>query len=272
MGPESRLGLSKLRQREKILLFGGTGTSKTYSLISLALSFPDNRLAVIDPDDGFAKVLDELGGEKAFPNIDYYPAHTWDEIYAAYIEIVGYLGQGDWLGIEKLGKLWDSAQNYYSAITFSETAVEHLLGKIEDGRTPKAGGFEGETEWPVIKRLHNELVVDDMVARHDFNVFATAEAKELTFRDREAAEKSKLMRDFLAIFAPVGVKPEGEKHNAGRFDTIAYATTDEVPGPGGKRVSTYSARVLRDRGRTMTKAVDLDTTNLGFWGAYKELL
>jgi hypothetical protein len=30
--------------------------------------------------------------------------------------------------------------------------------------------------------------------------------------------------------------------------------------------------VLRDRGRTATKEEDLDITDVGFWGAYKELL
>jgi hypothetical protein len=192
------------------------------------------------------------------------------------------LKTGDWLCMEHLGRFWDMAQNYYNGLLYSDDLVDRLVDKRTElaekvkagqkGQDKDVGGFSGEADWPLIKRIHNQKVVDDALTRQVFNVMATSAAKDLTFRDEQSAVKSQMMKEFLAIFAPVGAKPEGEKHNIYRFDTIAYCTQKSNTIASGALEFTYWTRILRDRGRQETRLNLLETTDRGFWGAYTDLV
>jgi len=278
-----RLGLSQLKRREKIVLMGDTGSGKTYSMLTLAQAFPGNLFYIIDPDDGVSKVLDELGGDAAFPNVEYRLTVTWEEAHAAFIEAHQNLGEGDWLMFEQLGKMWEMAQNYYSIETFQIPAIDKLLGVkkaeakvkskvaelkkqgvvVEEKGSLTPGGFE-PGDWVPIKQLHNQLVMDMALARGSYNVLSTTGIRDIL--PIEKKPKSEFQKAFLELFMGLGVKPEGEKHNLYRYDTIVGLRKK------GQEDRTYvhEAGVVKDRGRRLPGIEWIDTTDVGFWLAYRD--
>jgi len=292
-----RLGLAELKLREKLLLFGEFGTSKTYSLLNIVLANPDRVCFVIDPDDGVAKVALELLGvdpdsmspeeglaaiAEGFPNLEYRLATDWEQVHAAFTDAHQGLQAGDWLMFEQLGKLWEMAANYYSKETFNIPALQKLMdarkteakgkaavakmraeGKnVEEKGQMLPGGFE-PGDWVPIKQLHNQLVMDLALARGVYNVAATTAVKDILPQERQTV--SLFQRSFLELFGPTGAKPEGEKHNLYRYDTVVAMRKTVVQGE-----IKYEAGLVRDRGHRLGRIVWIDMTDKGFWAAYQE--
>jgi hypothetical protein len=150
--------------REKILLAGDSNTSKTMSLITLALAKTQSKVYIIDPDDGTNKLLGELGLTEGLANLVVIPVQgNWEQLLAAYRAIKPTLTENDWLCFDMLGRLWDLAQMYYSQCVFGQDPVEHMLTMKKMSGQINFGGFDGLQDWALIKRIHNEQLVDDAV-------------------------------------------------------------------------------------------------------------
>jgi len=253
-------GLSQLLIRERLLLFGEEGTGKTYSLLGIALAHPQSLCYIIDPDAGVAKVLEELGGAKQFPNVEYAMCPGWPEIYKAFNEAHAMLKKGDWLFMEHLGRVWEKAQDFYSVLIYKTMAPEHLLtlkqAKAEGEKVALLGSFGEEGDWRTIRSLHS-TVVDRAALEGIYNIAATSAIRPLN--PKEVGQQWAMVYE--------GAKPEGEKHNGYRADTIAQLTRKPIPG-SKPPAYTYLAKILKDKGRKV--GAELDTTDRGFWGAYKE--
>lgn len=243
--------------REKVLLSGEPNTSKTLSLISLAILYPESRVIIFDPDDGVAKVLNELGvGE--LPNLTTTPVGAdWQETITNYNLAKGILGAGDWLGIDMAGRFWDLAQQYYSTSVFGKSPLEHIMVLKKQAQQVSFGGFDGLQDWPLIKRLHNEQLMDDAVLRSPFNVMCTTAVGQ--FSPKEKVPTAGIMGIYASEF---GIKPEGEKHNIYRFDTQAVLYR--------RKEGTYHFRMVRDRGRPVDLKLEFDITGKSFMEVYAE--
>ncbi len=241
--------------REKILLVGDSNTSKTLSLISLAILIPDKRVTILDPDDGIAKVLAELGvGE--LPNLTVIPVRAdWGDMLTKYQAAKEELTSGDWLCMDMLGRFWDLSQNYYSSEVFGKDPAEHIIQLKKQADQVSFGGFDGLQDWTVIKRLHNESLMDDAVLYSPFNVMCTTSVT--LFSPKEKVPKTGQLGIYATEF---GIKPEGEKHNIYRFDTQAVLYR--------KKDNTYWFRLVRDRGRTVDVKQEFNITGKGFFEVY----
>ncbi len=243
--------------REKILLVGDSNTSKTFSLITLAILMPDRRVVIFDPDDGTSKVLGELGLTlEDLPNLTIKPVRNdWDKLMEDYNEVKEELGEGDWFCMDMMGRFWDMAQNHYSISVFGTSHAEHLMMLKRQAQSTSFGGFDGLQDWPLIKNIHNTDLVDDAVLYSPFNVMCTTSVT--SFSPKEKVPKKGTLGIYASEF---GVKPEGEKHNVYRFDTQAfhYRLDDD----------TYHFRLIRDRGRAVVVKQEFNITGSSFWEVY----
>jgi len=242
--------------REKILLAGEPNTSKTLSLVSLSAIYPNNKVVIFDPDDGSAKVVQELGLDS--PNLRIIPVGSdWEKLMATYKEVRDTLGVGDWLCFDMLGRFWDLAQQYYSVYVFGKSPIEHLMTLRRQTEKIGFGGFDGLNDWALIKRLHNEQLIDDAVIHSSFNVMATTSTS--SYLPVEKVPQTGTQSIYAKEF---GVKLEGEKHNIYRFDTQAVLYR--------KPVGTYHFRLMRDRGRAIDIKQEFDITGRNFMEVYLE--
>ena len=242
-------------EREKILLSGDSNTSKSLSLVSLAVLYPDSKVVILDPDDGIGKLLVELGLED-LPNLTVIPVRAnWGEMLANYQMAKGVLTPNDWFCMDMLGRFWDLSQNYYSSEVFGEDPAEHIIQLRKQAKQVNFGGFDGLQDWAVIKRLHNERLMDDAVLYSQFNVMCTTSVRE--FLPVEKVPKTGQLGIYASEF---GIKPEGEKHNIYRFDTQAVLYR--------KKEGTYHFRMVRDRGRFVDVKKEFDITGKSFWEVY----
>lgn len=240
--------------REKVLLGGETSTSKSLSLVSLAILYPDRRVVILDPDDGVEKLIAELGVE--LPNLTVIPVTPdWKAMIEQYKIIKTILTAGDWLCLDMMGRFWDFSQNYYSRTVFGQTPSEHLLALRSKAKAINFGGFDGLTDWTVIKRLHNEELVDDALLWSPFNVMATTSTS--TYLPVEKVPKGGIAGLLASEF---GLKLEGEKHNYFRFDTqaILYRKPD----------GTFWFRLYKDKGRALDLKQEFNITGSSFWQEY----
>ncbi len=243
--------------REKVLLVGDSNTSKSFSLISLAILYPDRKVVIFDPDDGTAKILNELGlSEADLPNLTIIPVRVdYEELISNYQQAKRILSPNDWLCFDMLGRFWDLCKQYYSLRVFGEDPIEHLLNLRRQAGKIDFGGFDGLQDWPLIKRLHNEKLLDDAVLYSEFNIMATTSVG--TYLPIEKVPKTGIKGIYATEF---GIKPEGEKHNIYRFDTQAVLFR--------RKSGTYHFRLVRDRGRMVNLEQEFDMTGKSFWQVY----
>ena len=245
--------------REKILLVGDSNTSKTFSLISLAVQYPDRKVIIFDPDDGTNKVLAELGlSEADLPNLTIVPVRVdYEELIKNYTQAKAILAPEDWLCFDMLGRFWDLSQQYYSLRVFGEDPIEHLLRLRKQAGTVNFGGFDGLQDWTLIKRLHNEKLMDDAVLYSEFNVMATTSIGQ--YLPVEKVPKTGIKGTLASVY---GIKVEGEKHNIFRFDTIAVLYRNKE--------GAFLYRLIKDRGRTVDLDEEFNITGKSFFESFAE--
>lgn len=246
--------------REKVLLAGETNTSKTLSLISLAILYPNRKVIIFDPDDGTEKVIEELGVE--LPNLTVIPVTPkWNDMMRAYKMLKSILTPDDWFCMDMMGRFWDFSQNYYSTTVFGESPSEHLIALKNQAKRTDFGGFDGLTDWSVIKRMHNEELVDDALLWSKFNVMGTTSVTNYL-----PVEKIPTSGTAGLIAKEFGLKLEGEKHNLFRYDTIAIMRRT-VGQQGNPR---FIFNLVKDKGRPINIRQEFDITGSSFWEKYCE--
>lgn len=264
--------------REKVLIGGEMSTSKTMSLVTLAVLYPDSKTVILDPDDGVEKVLEEIGYDghlrldaPTAKSLEYritrdqLPALTvlpltpdWAEMINRYQMVKAALTPQDWLCMDMMGRFWDFSQNYYSRMVFGQSPSEHLMTLRNQAKAVNFGGFDGLTDWTIIKRMHNEELVDDALLWSHFNVMATTSLSAYL-----PVEKIPTTGIEGFIAQNFRVKLEGEKHNLYRFDTIAVMNRKLLAG----RIN-YTFRLAKDKGRAFDVNQEFNITGSNFWQAY----
>jgi len=234
----------KNQQKESILLYGSTASGKTYWYITIPHYYksigvkPENFLMwVIFPDrsGGILNLLDLVPPEY-LDRIRIYPISgdfrdvievtnkAWDELTK-----FGSNPQNHaWLVFEMVDELWTLAQDTAIRISygiglgqFIASKRKELIEKAESKgkEEPSAysalsGAYGGE--WVTIKNLHNTEWIDKVksIPILGVNLLLTAGEKKAESTDKP--------------FHLIGVKPDGEKSNIYRVDTIIYLERDDA--------------------------------------------
>lgn len=244
--------------REKILLGGGTNTGKTLTIIQLAAAFPDRKVCAFDAEGDIALSLEEMGLE--LPNlIIKNVTPDWGKLTEDYNQAKAILTPNDWMCFDMIGVFWDLAQNYFSKEVYGKSPAQHIMALRRAASRADFGGFDGLTDWTVIKRLHNEDIFDDAVRWSPFNVMATTSLND--FSPKEKVPKTGVEGLMATEF---GKKLEGEKHNKYRFRTIAilYQTI-----PSGR----FCFKLVKLKGQPLQQPLqEFDFTGKSFLEVYAE--
>jgi hypothetical protein len=181
--------------------------------------------------------------------MDYYLCGEFDQLIGDLNTAIPNLRPDDCLAVDMADVCWNLAQSEFIKKVFDATEVGryYLEMRRELERHPvvtKSGGIDkqpnldGWTDWVPIKKRHNDDFMDriKMLPRtKQVDVIVTAAADKLKTQGKFADPG-----DVISTFAPVGYKPEGEKHNPFRFDTILFFSTS-----GGE----YYIQALKNRGK-----------------------
>jgi len=243
--------------REKILLGGMSNTGKTQTIIQLAVSLPDKQVHAFDAEGDISLSLEEMGLE--LPNLHIHNVTPeWDKFELEYKQAKTLLTPTDWMCFDMAGVFWDLAQNYYSRKVFGESPAEHIITLRNEAKKTDFGGFDGLTDWTVIKRMHNEDIFDDAVRWSPFNVLATTSMTD--FSPKEKLPKTGVEGLMASEF---GKKFEGEKHNIYRFRTacVIYQKLDRH----------YYFKIVKQKGQLQpTPLPEFDFTGRSFIEVYAQ--
>ena len=222
----------KKQLREKILLFGDTSTGKSFTILKIAerIQKDGGKLYVIDTDDGLEKSL-----HYEFPHLDNVENHlatNFDEIIEDFEDIKKKVTKKDWVAFEMLAAFWTCAQDDYAGKVYGENMEELYQEQrrrlVLAGKTgAPATGVNPMLDWPAIKKKHNRLL-DYLTKRMKCNVIATTNRKKLMDFNKGGQEMED--EETMDTFGDIGFKPDGEKNNQFRFDTILYLSKSRVNG------------------------------------------
>ena len=123
-----------------------------------------------------------------------------------------------WFMLDMVSKYWDYFQAEYAASEYGHEAMGELLyaNKLKE-ETKKLGGFEGRSEWPIIKQRHTGSI-EYMIERSPCNVYATT-----SISDSPVDGSGKpLLQKGNSILQHHNLKPDGEKHLPHMFDRGFY--------------------------------------------------
>jgi hypothetical protein len=261
--------------REKVLLAGATSTAKTMNLIQLCLLYPEAKVVIFDPEDGVEKVAQEIGFDAYWK---FQPEDTeleltrdnltsltivpitpdWDSLVTRYKMLKAVLLSQDWVCPDMLGTMWDFAQNHYSRSVFGVSPSQHLMTLRNQAKATNFGGFDGLTDWTIIKRMHNEEFRDDMCLWSVYNVMGTTSIS--SFLPVEKLPKSGIEGILANKF---NLKLDGEKNNGYRFDTILILAKK----PDGR----FFFRIAKDKGRAFDLDMEYEFTGGSVWQKYSEV-
>lgn len=245
--------------RYKILLGGETNTGKTLNLIQTAIQFPDSQTYIFDSEGDVEITLEDMGLDWLLEQNLTVKRVTkdWGQFTSDYAEAKSVLSSGDWCNFDMMGEFWNLAQNYYSREVFGESPAEHIIALKKEAKKAEFGGFDGLTDWVVIKRMHNEDIFDDAVRWSDFNVLATTSLNDVAAR----AKAPKYGVEGL-MFKEFGKKLEGERHNLYRFRTIAILYEDK---------GEFKYKLVKEKGRELERPLEEhDITGVSFIEKYLE--
>lgn len=237
-----KLDLSDYKAREVILALADTTAGKTYSVVKLLerLEAEGHRMVVMDKDNRFADMLMAVMG-RAPDNLEYWTIETWTDVETAVREAcddsLG-LGPGDWFVAEMMGSMWDFAQDEFTRMVHGETLAEYILAaridaqkaadvaekKGKDGSKEVMKGMaynslSGRLDWPAIKKMHNNDFRDYLITHGRFNILFTTEAQAVSQDERDSGR--------FKNFHQLGYRPDGEKENIFRVDTIMFLYRDK---------------------------------------------
>lgn len=238
------------KAREKILAFGGSGVGKSWSIPSLAQFVlamnPKSRVYVLDSDDGIEKIWHDHFKSLKNTNFFFSPVTSWPQVMESMDELrQANLTSDDWVCIDMLGKFWEMAQSYEVNEVFGKKASEFLLvaraEAVSAAKLNKPVTLPG-VDWTVVKKLHNGDFLDELATDFKCNVFATAAADPI-IADFDDAK-------IVSMFQQVGAKPDGEKRNAHRFDTVMYLRMTR----SGDRIFN----TVKDRSRPLMEEVPFE--------------
>jgi len=200
--------------RDRVLIYGEPGVGKTWNVLALLRDHPESELWVIDPDAGMKRVIQEFSDDVR-KRTHYFLARSWKDVRKIFRHIRKRIKSKDFLLLEHLGQLWDMAQSYYIKQVFTKATGDfyiELRRRLIQSKKDEQARLDGWKDWSIIKKLHNTDFMDVVTRGINCNIVATSSAGELYEFEKD--------KDLRNLYSSVGLKPEGEKHNAYRFDVV----------------------------------------------------
>jgi len=230
--------------REKILVIGAPGSGKSYSGLTIARCFPDNRFFIMDSDDAIPRMLNTEFAD--LKNVTVFPCNDWPDYEQAAKAVGKEAKEGDWLIIDLISEAWTAVQNYYVRTVFQKDPGEYFMKvRLElDDSAKNLSALSGWVDWVVIKRVYNDWL-REIKYKLPTHIYATASIRAA----RDADE-----REIKEMFAG-GKMPEGEKHLGHEFHTILSAEHLH----DGWVMST-----IKDRGRQLMNRQAMPNFGLGY--------
>lgn len=235
--------------RERIMLYGGTGSGKSYAWLTLARHYKDNKFYCIDTDEAIARM--KRYEFKDLTNIELFTSKDWKTCESSLYTIQQVIKPTDWLIIDMLDTCWDYVQSHFVREVFNKKIDDYFVEarKNTGSAAKKLEALKGWVDWVVINKIYQDFI-NNIMFNMTCNVLVTAKASKLG-NDED--------NDTLDIFSIVGFKPDGEKRNPYRVHTVIYLS---------HIFDGYHITTVKDRGR---KAFDNDMLN-NFAEQYTKLI
>ena len=211
---------------ETILTVGTSNTGKTAMLVRVALANPNKPCWVFDNERKVARVADLYGGVPA--NMTVLESYDMQAMFDAMKDVVMPQAKAQPGGIvmfDMIEKVWEQSQEHFASAVNGSTLAEQMLSLRKENQNALNGGFEGfQGDWKTMKGWHN-YVVEGALYRLPVHVFATAGAAALIPPVDDHGKPNPRGDDpaIYAMFREIGFKPQGEKRNVFRFNTVLVA-------------------------------------------------
>lgn len=249
------------RRRERICVFGPSGAGKTKAWMSIAemarITKSDTKFYVMDTDLSAEAMLEGYPKLAEWDNLIIEEPFEYAEMMEAATTFRRKAKRGDWIICDMISTEWEAVQAHYSNEVYGTAKADYFLQKRREMEEAKKSKnfqpFEGWTDWPVIKSLHNEFI-NTVVLNNKAHVFATAKSKPLS-RSGDATS-------VVEQFEHLGARPEGEKRMAHLFHTaLLLKRKDEETwevSTGKDREREQLWREPLNQGRQFVKAYLMD--------------
>jgi energy-coupling factor transporter ATP-binding protein EcfA2 len=237
---------------ERILVYGGTGSGKSDSWLSIAeaLNDTDSVFYCLDTDKSIRRLL--ATDYSHLTNVKVVECRSWDT-FEATLKRLNELGlkdkrQQDWIVIDFVDQLWQFIQNWFTQKYFGKDYDDYIAQVREATKSRDAKKLEilkGWTDWQVINANYQDAV-NELALEFDCNHYWTAKSKEYYKADAEKEESKEMATQFTNL----GFAPDGEKRNAYRMHTVLFFNCDG---------ESYNITTIKDRGRKKLKNFKFST-------------
>lgn len=209
------------RARERILIYGDTGTSKTTAYLNIARwsqrTHSPATFYVGDTDNAVLDMLDE--GYSDLENIIVTPLYEFDEYQDWLKSTTHSIKPDDWIVCDLIGEVWSSVQRYFTDQVFQKDIGNYFLQARMQQQALKPDQknltvFEGMKDWTVINKLHEDFI-NQLCLRNTCHIFAASKANAVAERTDTKAT--------LETYQRFGFKPQGQKYLGHNFRTILFA-------------------------------------------------
>jgi len=242
--------ISTKQGRERLILYGTTGTSKTHTHLTIARwsartwkNSPDQpHFHIIDTDSAVLDQIEEEGWD--LNNFTVYPAYEYPDYHSAFSQIRKSLRPDDWIIVDMLGEYWEACQRYFSSEIYGQDIENYFIlmrremeknnqrAKTEKDKQKQFQPFEGWTDWPTINKM-NKGFMDTLCLRSTCHILATSKADAINSKTESQTN--------LDVYERVGFKPQGQKYIGHYFRTIIFTQ---------KLRNTWAMQSVKDRGRS----------------------
>lgn len=241
--------------KETILVSGGVGSGKsTWVLQMIHDHVPSNQpIWVIEGERKIRGAATLFGGFPKNVKGVYNPLTIKEASQIVNEEIIPVVrGKPEGYGIvvvDMLNLFWEKAQADFHEVLSQDTDIaEYMQMKMEDRKSKgqsqtAANMFEGFTEWPIVKAMHNKNFLDILLQDIPSHIIATATSREI----RTDAGNMNDKPDRAAMWAQAGELPEGEKYSDSKFITCMALQRLGLIDP------QHRIWMTKDRSRTLGK-------------------
>lgn len=238
--------------RERILVYGTTGTSKTHSWFNIAdwhqRTKSTARFLVLDTDNSVTEELEE--GYPHLTNVEIFPTFNYTDFSTNLDKATAFINPDDWLVVDMVGELWEMAQRHFTDQVFNRDIESHFLAmraemqRYNESRNPndkqktRLNPLEGFTDWPTINKL-NQGIMDRLCLRNTSHVYCTSKAQALNSQDDEQNQD---------VYGRYGFRPQGQKFLGHYFRSIFFTQKAKT----GWRINS-----VKDRNRPLLEGTEL---------------